>query len=70
MTPKPADVLAASPERLAYTIAETARVLGVSRTTIWELRRKGLLKAVSIPGTLRPLIRRVDIETFLKKHAR
>jgi excisionase family DNA binding protein len=50
--------------RLAYTMAETAKILGVSYITVHRLLKRGLLHSCSalrhklIPGT--------EIERFLK----
>jgi hypothetical protein len=50
--------------KLAYTMAETAQVLGVSYITVWRLLQRGLLKSSSALRT--KLIPHREIERFLK----
>lgn len=35
---------AASVERLAFTVKETCQTLGISRTALWRLEKRGLIK--------------------------
>jgi hypothetical protein len=37
-----------------YTMAETAELLGISLTALYELRRKRHIAIVEIPGTGKP----------------
>lgn len=52
-------------ETLAISVVEAAREIGVGRTTIFELIRKGELKAVRLGA--RTLIRRADLADFLDR---
>ena len=47
--------------RLTCTIAEAKRATGLERTTIWRLRRDGVLKTIPVRG--RKLI---DVESLFK----
>ncbi len=49
--------------RLAYGIAEAAAMLGIGRTTIYELVRSGQLATLKIGQ--RRLVTRVDLERFI-----
>ena len=54
-----------SGESLLMTQKEAARLLNVSRVTLWRLTRKGIFQPVEIsPGTLR--YRREEIESFAR----
>lgn len=52
-----------SPERLTYTIAETAEMLGLSVSTLRRYVRKGELRSVKLG--VHPLIPRVAIDEWL-----
>jgi predicted site-specific integrase-resolvase len=50
-----------------YTMAETAELLGISLTALYELRRKRHIAIVEIPGTGKRSLPRVEaseIEAF------
>jgi DNA-binding transcriptional MerR regulator len=49
--------------RLKYSASEVADLLGVSRTTLWRLHKRQLLKPVS--GLRRKLYSRQAVESFL-----
>ncbi len=49
--------------RLAYGIAEAAAMLGIGRTTIYELVRSGQLATLKIGQ--RRLVTRVDLERLI-----
>lgn len=51
-------------ERLTYSVAEAARALGVSRSTLWRLIKNETVKPKKIGK--RTLIRRADIVELLK----
>ena len=52
-----------TPSRLAYSVSETAELLGVSRVSVYRLIERGLLRA---SGALRHrLIAQSEIERFL-----
>lgn len=50
-------------ERLAYNVEELQAVTGLSRTTVWRLEKRGLLRAV--PGVRSKLYSRAAVEAFL-----
>jgi excisionase family DNA binding protein len=50
--------------RLAYTMAETAKILGVSYITVHRLLKRGLLRSCS--ALRHKLIPGAEIERFLK----
>jgi excisionase family DNA binding protein len=50
---------------LAYAPEDAARAVGVSRRTIFELMRDGVLARIKVGR--RTLIRRVDLEAWLEK---
>jgi len=50
--------------RLAYTLKETAKILGISYITAWRLTKRGLLKASSALRT--KIVSASEIERFLK----
>ena len=56
-----------SPGRLAYSMAETAAVLGISYISVHRLLKRGLLKSSSVLRT--KLIAKSEIERFLKESA-
>ena len=39
-----------APETRLYSISQTARLLNVSRMTVYRLKRQGRLRAVELPG--------------------
>jgi excisionase family DNA binding protein len=49
--------------RFAYSVAETAAHIGVSKKTVYELLNRGELRAVRMGG--RTLIRREELLRFL-----
>jgi len=51
-------------DRLAYTVQETADLLGVSVTTVYRLMRRGLLRCSKALRT--KIIAKTEIERFLK----
>jgi excisionase family DNA binding protein len=51
-------------EPLAYTVRDVTRLLGVSRSHIYELRSKGIISFVKIGG--RTLITRETIDRLLR----
>ena len=55
-------------DRLAYSMQETAQVLGVSYLTVHRLLKRGLLKSSSALRT--KVIPRTEIERFLKDTTR
>jgi hypothetical protein len=69
MTPPPPVPPASVPvpvkeQRLAYTTEETARLLGVSRVTLWRLCKRGLIRPSLALRT--PLFSMTEIERFLR----
>jgi excisionase family DNA binding protein len=65
---QPAALAGGRPEglpRLAYTMQETAKILGVSYITVYRLMQRGLLRGSSAVRT--KLIPRREIERFLEK---
>lgn len=52
-------------ERLAYTRAEVAQILGISTISVDRLTKRGLLKPSR--ATRRPLFPKTEIERFLKE---
>ncbi|WP_082984906.1 helix-turn-helix domain-containing protein, partial [Methylobacterium platani] len=59
--PEPSPALA--PDRLTYRVEEAAKLLGVSKTKVWDLIGEGRLPARKLDGVR--LIRRVDLEAFI-----
>jgi excisionase family DNA binding protein len=53
------------PARIAYSIAEAAEMIGVSRTTLYQLISDGLLPIRKLGK--RSLIKREDLETLITK---
>jgi excisionase family DNA binding protein len=51
-------------EREAYGSAEVCAVLGVSRTTLWEMRKSGVLPSRRLGSKI--LILREDLKKFLR----
>lgn len=52
-------------ERLAYTRAEVAKILGLSTISIDRLTKRGLLNPSR--ATRRPLYTKVELQRFLKE---
>jgi excisionase family DNA binding protein len=52
-------------ERLTYTIAEVAQLLGISRSKAYELVAEGLLPVVPLPGR-RKLVARAVVERLVE----
>ena len=52
-------------ERLAYSMKETAKLLGVDYQTVYRLTKRGLLKSSSALRT--KLFSRTEIERFLRE---
>jgi predicted site-specific integrase-resolvase len=65
MTMKTTDMNGPAPERLAYTMRETAGMLGVDYQTVYRLCKRGLLRSSSALRT--KLFARTEIERFLKE---
>jgi len=53
--------------RLAYSVSETAQILGVSYCTVYRLLQRGLLRSSN--ALRHKLIPRFEIERFLKETA-
>ena len=53
-------------KKRAFSIAETARILGLGRTTIYRNLDTGALEAIKIGG--RRLVLLEQIEAFIAKH--
>lgn len=51
-------------ERLAYTERELCAAIGVSKVTMWRLRKAGLIRAVEGLGIV--LYARSEVERFLE----
>jgi len=63
LTPKKSDEPALP--RLAFSMYETAKILGVCYQTVWRLHQRGLLRS---SGSLRTkLFSKMEIERFLAK---
>lgn len=54
-------------EPLSYSIADAAKVISLSRATLYNLIVAGELKAIRIPGMRRVLIARTDLEAWLTR---
>jgi excisionase family DNA binding protein len=52
-------------ERLTYTIAEVAQLLGISRSKAYELVAEGLLPVIPLPGR-RKLVARAVVERLVE----
>jgi excisionase family DNA binding protein len=48
------------------TKSEAARILGVSRDTVYRLQAQGLLRDVVVPGMEKPRLRRDDVLALAK----
>jgi len=55
----------ASASRGAITAAMAASILGVGRSTIFELARAGHIRRVRLPGMRRPRLLRADVERLV-----
>jgi hypothetical protein len=66
--PKPTAEDFGPPQRLAFSMKETADILGVSSISVWRLLKRGLLKSSN--ALRRKIISRVEIERFLKETSR
>lgn len=55
------------PLPLLLTVADTCRLLNLSRQTVWRLDKDGALKSVKIRGATR--YRRADVEKFAAAEA-
>ncbi|MGD9715178.1 MAG: helix-turn-helix domain-containing protein [Thermomicrobiales bacterium] len=53
-------------EKIAYSIAEAARVAGIGRTKLYELINAGELPLIKVGS--RSLVRRVDVEALLDRN--
>lgn len=49
-------------DALLYNGAQAARLLSVSKPTLWRMVRDGTIQPVHLPGFGRPRYRRVDLE--------
>jgi excisionase family DNA binding protein len=56
-----------APEKLAYTVPEAAKAIGVGRTTMWKEVRNGTLPSFKWGG--RVLIRREDLQASINQAA-
>lgn len=65
--PSPALITPTAPERLAFTIRETAELIGVSYATVHRLLQRGLLKSSQALRT--KIIPKREIERFLRETA-
>ena len=54
-----------SPDRLLLDVRETAQLLSVSPSTVWRVRKKGLLPAVKIEGAVR--FRLFDVQEYVTR---
>jgi predicted DNA-binding transcriptional regulator AlpA len=63
MKPLPTSPGQTSIERLAFTTEETATALGIDRTSVWRLVKRGLLRPSKALRT--PLFPRSEIQRFL-----
>lgn len=54
-----------TPDKLAYSVAETAEVLGIGRTMVFELIRTKRLPSMKIGH--RRLVARADVEAFVER---
>ena len=52
------------PPRLAWSLKETAEILGLSYPTVWRLINRGKLRAV--PGIRHKVIPQKEIDRFLE----
>ena len=52
---------------LLLTPREVCSLLRIGRTTLWELRRRGLLRAIYVGRS--PRFRREDVETLVERLA-
>lgn len=51
---------------MLLTFDEAASVIGISRSTLYNLVRDGQIPTVQVPGVGRPRIRRADSEAFVE----
>ena len=49
-----------------FTMEEAARVLAVERSTVYKLVKRGVLRAVRVPGIASMRIRSEDIDAYLR----
>lgn len=54
-----------APRRLAYTVEEAARIVGVSRSLLYEEIRDGRLPVRKLRS--RTLVRRLDLAAWLRR---
>lgn len=64
MSHRPSTGEASPLERRAYSPVETAQVLGVSRSKVYEMLTAGTLTSIKLGG--RQLIRSTDIDNLLQ----
>ena len=57
------DEVSRSSERLAYSVEEAGRMIGISKRMLYELIRTGERRSVKI--RTRRLVRHVDLDRFL-----
>jgi len=62
-SPRNADTAALTADRLAYSVEEAAKVIGIGRTLTWTLVRCGDIPSVRVAG--RVLIRRRQLVDWL-----
>lgn len=52
-------------EQRLYTLAETATILGVHRSTIYNWKKKGIINILNQVGDIRPRVAKEEIERLL-----
>jgi DNA-directed RNA polymerase specialized sigma subunit len=55
-------------KRMAYTLEETAQILGISYISVWRLTKRGMLKTSSALRT--KIVPVSEIEKFLRNTSR
>ena len=55
----------ATTKRVAYTMAEVARMTGRNRSTIWRWMNNGVLQQINIPGGRR-LVSAASLEKLMR----
>jgi excisionase family DNA binding protein len=52
------------PQRLSYSVAEASKVIGLGRTTLYDLIKKGRINPIKVGQ--RTLIRHTDLEALIE----